>query len=239
MTDCCETHRREFLGGGLLAAMAATGALSLEGGAAAASLSQAQRDALTPDRVVELMLEGNSRFVNGRRQKREWLAEQQSSASGQFPAAIFLSCVDSRAPVEVICDLGIGDAFNARVAGNAVNDDMLGSMEFATAAAGAKAVIVMGHTACGAIKGAIDRVVLGNLTLLLARFKGAIDTTDYSGEKSGSNWAYVDAVAKTHVKQTVELIRLRSPVMKALEDAGKIRIVGSMYDLKTGKVDLV
>ena len=134
---------------------------------------------------------------------------------------------------------GIGDTFNARVAGNAVNDDILGSMEFACAAAGAKLVVVMGHTACGAIKGAIDNVVLGNLTLLLARFKGAIDATAYNGERTSKNYAFVDAVARTNVGQVVVTIRERSPVLADLEKQGKIKIVGSMYDIATGRVTLI
>ena len=150
-----------------------------------------------------------------------------------------LSCIDSRAPVEVICDLGIGDTFNARVAGIAVNDDILGSMEFACAAAGAKVIMVMGHTACGAIKGAIDNVVLGNLTLLLARFKSAIDATVYTGDRTSKNSACVDAVARTHVQQAVRLGRERSPVLAGLEAKGSIKIVASMYDLVSGKVTLV
>ena len=163
----------------------------------------------------------------------------RSSSAGQFPAAIVLSCVDSRAPVELICDLGIGDTFNARVAGNAVNDDILGSMEFACAASGAKAVVVMGHTACGAIEGAIDNVVLGNLTLLLARFKPAIEATVYDGAHTSKNAAFVDAVARTHVQQAIALVRQRSPVLADLEAKGAIRIAGSMYDIASGRVSLV
>jgi carbonic anhydrase len=205
----------------------------------AASLSEAQRDAMTPDQVINNMMDGNARFLSGVHKKRNFLAEMRSSASGQFPAAMVLSCIDSRAPVEVVCDLGIGDTFNARVAGNAVNDDILGSMEFACAAAGAKVVMVMGHTACGATKGAIDNVVLGNLTLLLPRFKTAVDATVYDGPRTSKNYAFVDAVTKTHVQQALPLIRSRSPVLAALESEGKIKIVGSMYDLKSGKVTLI
>jgi carbonic anhydrase len=185
-------------------------------------------------------MEGNERFASGVRTPVDYLAQQRQSATeGQHPAAIFLTCVDSRAPVEVICDLGIGDAFNARVAGNVINDDILGSMEFATAAAGARLVMVMGHTKCGAVAGAIDNVKLGNLTLLLARFGNAIAATPYDGEKSGKNIDYVDKVAATQVRQTITLIRERSPVLRELEQQGKIRIVGSMYDLKTGRVSLL
>jgi carbonic anhydrase len=238
---CCELHRRGFLGGSMAAGLAlvSVGALGLGSAARAASLTEAQRNALTPDQVVKAMLDGNARFLSGVHRERDFLAEMRSSASGQFPGAIVLSCVDSRAPVEVICDLGIGDTFNARVAGNAVNDDILGSMEFACALSGAKAVVVMGHTACGAIKGAIDNAVLGNLTLLLARFKGAIDATDYSGERTSKNYAFVDAVATTNVRMVIDTIRERSDVLAGLEKAGKIKLVGSMYDIASGKVSLV
>ena len=236
---CCDAHRRGFLGGGAALGLLAAGLGAPSSEAQAASLSEAQRNAMTPDQVIQKMLEGNARFLSGVRKERDFLAEMRASSAGQFPAAIVLSCVDSRAPVEVICDLGIGDTFNARVAGNAVNDDILGSMEFACAAAGAKAVVLMGHTACGAIKGAIDNVVLGNLTLLLARFKSAIDATVYSGDRSSKNAVFVDAVARTHVQQSVKLVRERSPVLAGLEAKGSIKIVASMYDLATGKVTLV
>jgi carbonic anhydrase len=205
----------------------------------AASLGEAQRNAMTPDQAIKAMLDGNARFLAGAQKNRDVLAEMRSSSTGQFPAAIVLSCIDSRAPVEVICDLGIGDTFNARVAGNAVNDDILGSMEFACAAAGAKAVVVMGHTACGAIKGAIDNVVLGNLTLLLARFKSAIDATAYDGARTSKNAAFVDAVARTHVMKSLRVIRERSPVLAGLEAKGTIKIVGSMYDVVSGRVTLI
>jgi carbonic anhydrase len=239
--DCVAVGRRALLG------LAATGAAAALAGAGPAlaqapvgALTAAQRDALSPDDVLRLVMEGNARFAAGKRIPRDFLAQQkQSAAEGQHPAAVFLTCVDSRAPVEVLCDLGIGDAFNARVAGNVINDDILGSMEFATAAAGAKLVMVMGHTACGAVAGAIDNVRLGNLTLLLSRFGNAIADTPYSGEKSGKNYDYVDRVAATQVRQTLTLIRDRSPVLRDLEQKGRIRIVGSMYDLKTGRVTLL
>jgi carbonic anhydrase len=237
--SCCATHRRGFLGGSAALGLAALGLGAAPSVSVAASLSEAQRNAMTPDQVIQAMLDGNARFLSGQRKERDFLAEMRTSASGQFPAAVVLSCVDSRAPVEVICDLGLGDTFNARVAGNAVNDDILGSMEFACAAAGAKAVVLMGHTACGAIKGAIDNVVLGNLTLLLARFKSAVDATAYSGERSSKNAAFVDAVARTNVLQTITVVRERSPVLAGLEAKGSIKIVGSIYDIASGKVSLL
>jgi len=161
------------------------------------------------------------------------LAEQRSSATGQYPAAVVLGCIDSRAPAEVVFDTGIGDVFNARIAGNVVDEDLLGSMEFACAVAGAKLVLVVGHTACGAVKGTIDDVILGNLTGLLARIKPAIPATQFEGEKSSKNAAYVDAVARTNVRLTVENIRQRSPILGDLEKKGSILITGAMYDLAT------
>jgi carbonic anhydrase len=238
-SGCCEPHRRQFLGTSVATGLMAVGVGSAPSNTHAASLSEAQRNGMTPDEVIRNMMDGNARFLSGVHKERNFLAEMRSSASGQFPAAMVLSCIDSRAPVEVVCDLGIGDTFNARVAGNAVNDDILGSMEFACAVAGAKAVVVMGHTACGATKGAIDNVVLGNLTLLLARFKSAIDATVYEGARTSKNYAFVDAVTKTHVQQALTLIRGRSAVLAGLEAEGRIKIVGSMYDIASGKVTLV
>jgi len=150
---------------------------------------------------------------------------------------VLLSCIDSRAPAETIMDLRIGDIFNCRVAGNIANEDILGSMEFACKVAGAKVVLVMGHTACGAIKGAIDNAELGNLTGLLAKIKPAVKATDYDGPRTAANDAYVDAVARTNVALTMADIRSRSGVLREMEGAGAIKIAGSMYDLQTGAVD--
>jgi carbonic anhydrase len=167
------------------------------------------------------------------------LAQQKASAKGQYPAAVLLTCIDSRAPAETIMDLGIGDVFNTRVAGNVANDDTLGSMEFACKISGAKVVLVMGHTACGAIKGAIDRVQLGNLTGLLARIKPAVDATSYQGERSAKNYGFVDAVAQKNVELNMAEIRGRSPVIAELESTGAVRIAGAMYNLETGVVDFL
>jgi carbonic anhydrase len=238
-SDCCRLHRRGFLGATVIAGLATVSLAGMSSGAAAASLTEAQRNAMTPGDVVKSLLEGNARFLSGVHKDRNFLAEMRSSSLGQYPAAIVLSCIDSRTPVEVICDLGLGDTFNARVAGNAVNDDILGSMEFACAVAGAKVVLVMGHTACGAIKGAIDNVVLGNLTLLLARFKDAVDSTVYDGARTSKNAAFVDAVARTQVLRSAQIVRERSSVLAGLEAAGKIKIAGSMYDVASGQMSLV
>src|SRR3984957_9250162 len=197
----------------------------------AAAMSQEDRDRLNPDQIIELMKQGNERFRTGKLLQHDYLAQKRASAAGQYPAAVILSCIDSRAPAEIILDMGIGDTFNARVAGNIVNDDVLGSLEFACAVAGAKVVLVMGHTACGAIKGAIDGAKLGNLTQLLDKIKPAVQATEYAGERSSKNYEFVDAVAKTNVRLALEELRRRSEVLAGLEKEGKIKVSGSMYHL--------
>jgi carbonic anhydrase len=231
-------HRRSFLkASGAITATAFMGAGMATSIAYADALTEAQRNKLTPDEILALMKKGNKRFTSGERKERNLLAQQRASAKGQHPAAILLTCVDSRAPAETIMDLGIGDVFNSRVAGNVENSDILGSMEFACKLAGAKVVLVMGHTACGAIKGAIDNAELGNLTGLLAKIKPAVAATTYAGQRTSKNYAFVDAVARTNVEMTVANIRKDSPVLAELEAKGAIKIAGAMYDLETGVVD--
>ncbi len=205
----------------------------------AGSLTKEQRDSMTTEHILEELKKGNERFRAGKMTSRDYRAEKRASAGGQYPAAVVLGCLDSRVPAEIIFDTGIGDTFVGRVAGNVVNDDMLGSMEFACAVSGAKVVLVLGHTSCGAIKGAIDDVILGNLTGLLARIKPAIPATKFDGEKSSKNAAYVDAVAHTNVILGLEEIRRRSPILKDLETKGSIKIAGAMYTLSNGMVDFL
>jgi carbonic anhydrase len=205
--------------------------------ARADALTKEQRDKLTPDQIIQIMKNGNKRFRRGKRKERNYLREQKASASGQYPAAALLTCIDSRAPAEVIMDLGIGDIFNCRVAGNVENADILGSLEFACKLAGAKVVLVMGHTACGAIKGAIDNAELGNLTGLLAKIKPAVQATVYPGERSAKNYAFVDAVARKNVEITVADIRKDSTILAELETKDTIKITGAMYNLETGAVE--
>jgi carbonic anhydrase len=193
---------------------------------------------MTPQQVIDDLKKGNERFRAGTTISRDYREQQRSSAAGQFPAAVTFGCIDSRAPAEVLFDAGIGDMFSARIAGNVVNDDLIGSLEFSCAVAGAKAIVLFGHTACGAIKGAIDDVEMGNLTGLLARVKPAISATTFNGEKSSKNAAYVDAVARTNVMLGLHVIRRRSPILADLEMKGAIEIVGGMYDLATGRVEL-
>lgn len=229
--------RRSFLGASL-----AIGATTLIGGtlsqvAYADALTKARRDKKTPQEILEQMKKGNKRFASGRRREHNFLAQQRSTASGQYPVAALLSCIDSRAPAETIMDLRIGDIFNTRMAGNISNPDVLGGMEFACKLSGAKVILVMGHTACGAVKGAIDNAELGNLTGLLAKIKPAVAATTYSGEKSSKNPAFIDAVARKNVELTLAGIRKESPVLAAMESSGAIQIAGAMYSLETGLID--
>jgi carbonic anhydrase len=203
----------------------------------AAALTKAQRDKLSPNDILELMKKGNKRFYTGKRQDYDFLAQQRATAKGQHPAAVLLTCIDSRAPAEIILDLRLGDIFNSRVAGNVVNSDILGSMEFACKLAGAKVALVMGHTACGAIKGAIDNAELGNLTGLLTKIKPAVAATMYSGERSSKNYEFIDAVAKKNVEMTIADIRKGSPVLAEMESNGSIKIAGAMCNLETGVVN--
>lgn len=244
---CSELDQRPDHGGlgrrNFLKATGAATAFGLAGGglfatpAWADALTQAERDRMSPEQVIELMREGNKRFRSGVRKNRNYLNEQKASAQGQHPAAVLLSCIDSRAPAEVIMDLGIGDIFNCRVAGNVENPDILGSMEFACKLSGAKVVLVMGHTACGAVKGAIDNAELGNLTGLLAKIRPAVQATVYAGERSAKNYAFVDAVARKNVELAVAGIRRDSPVLAELEAKATIKITGAMYNLATGAVE--
>jgi len=231
-------HRRSFLkASGAITALAFVGTGTLSSIAYADALTKAQRDRLTPDDILALMKKGNKRFYTGKREDHNFLAQQRASAKGQYPAAVLLTCIDSRAPAETILDLRIGDIFNSRVAGNVENPDILGSMEFACKLSGAKVVLVMGHTGCGAIKGAIDNAELGNLTGLLAKIKPAVAAATYTGERTSKNYAFVDAVARKNVEITIANIRKDSPVLAEMESNGAIKMAGAMYNLETGVVD--
>jgi len=204
-------------------------------------ISQAQQQAFTPDEVLNELMAGNARFVSGQAIERDVGARIVKSASGQFPKAVILSCLDSRVPVEKVFDVSIGDIFVGRNAGNLSNPDQLGSMEFATAASGAKVVMVLGHTACGAVAGAIAGAELGNLTQLLQRIQPVSLKVDGFSEEDrvATNGAFVNAVADESVLNTLEAIRRDSPVLADLEKNGDIKIVGAGYDLETGRVYLV
>jgi len=235
-TQADDSERRAFLQASVAVATIAAIGGSLGNRAHAAALTKAQRDQLTAAQVLAAMQRGNERFRTGKEKPHNYLAQQKASATGQYPAAVILSCIDSRAPAETIMDLGIGDVFNARVAGNIANDDILGSLEFACKLAGAKVVLVMGHTACGAIKGAIDQAELGHLTGLLAKIRPAVEATRYEGERSAKNYGFVDAVARQNVELTMADIRGRSPVLADLEAKGVLKIAGAMYNITTAQV---
>jgi len=228
--------RRTFLRYAIATGLASPAAALADSPSHTGPLTKEQQDRLSPERAIEMLKEGNTRFRTGHMLARDYRSARHATAAGQFPAAALVGCLDSRAPAEIIFDTGIGDIFSARLAGNIVDDDVLGSLEFACDVAGAKAVVLFGHTSCGAVKGAIDGVELGNLTGLLAHIKPAISATEFHGERSSKNPAYVDAVARTNVRLALEDIRKRSPILAGLEHKGGIQIVGAMYDLTTGSV---
>jgi carbonic anhydrase len=200
--------------------------------------AKACQEAVTSQLILDRFKQGNARFASGRSTQRNYPKQVKATAAGQYPLASVVSCIDSRAPAEIVFDQGIGDLFNARVAGNIVNEDILGSLEFASKVMGSKLIVVLGHTSCGAIKGACDDVKLGNLTGLIGKIKPAMSKVPNDGkDRSSKNYAFVEMVAEQNVRMTVETIRANSPVLREMEDMGEIKIVGAMYDVKTGKVE--
>lgn len=200
---------------------------------------EAQKN-LTPEQIIQGMKEGNERYVKNELTPRDYQAQVKATANGQYPEAIVISCVDSRVPVEKVFDKGVGDIFVARVAGNFVNEDILGSSEFATAVAGSKVVVVMGHEACGAVKAAIDGVEMGNITAMLDKIEPAIDmTASYQGDRTTNNNEYVTEVVNNNVLNTIEEMRDNSPIIAELERNGEVVIAGAFYDLDTGKVTFI
>jgi len=200
-------------------------------------LTKEQQDALTPDIVIQALKDGNVRFTNNDLTARNHSEQVRKSTLAQFPKAIVLSCVDSRVPVEDVFDRGIGDLFVARVAGNFVNEDILGSMEFACKVSGSKVILVMGHEHCGAVKAAVDDVKLGNITPMLEKIKPAVAMTEYTGEKNSKNQEFVHMVCENNVKNTIETIRAQSPILAEMETNGEIKIVGAVYDMDNGTVE--
>lgn len=199
-------------------------------------LTQEQRDALSPDDVINSFKEGNERFVNNDLTARDHSAQVRKSANGQYPKAVVLSCVDSRVPVEDVFDRGIGDIFVGRVAGNFVNEDLLGSMEFGCKVAGSKLILVLGHEHCGAVKAAVDDVKLGNITAMLSKIRPAVNQVEYEGDRTSTNEEFVAKVCESNVLNTIEQIRLNSPILKEMEVNNQIKIVGGVYDMDSGIV---
>jgi carbonic anhydrase len=200
-------------------------------------LTREQQAAYTPQKVLDNLLAGNRRFVANDLTQRNHSRRIREAYEGQFPKAVILSCLDSRIPVEDVFDLGIGDIFVARVAGNFVNEDILGSMEFGCHVAGAKVIMVIGHTECGAVKAAIDDVKLGNITPMLAKIRPAIETgRPFDGKKGSDNPDYVAHICRENVRLAVETIRERSEILRTMEADGSLKIVGAYYDLGSGEV---
>ena len=198
------------------------------------------QDIITPEIALEFLKAGNGRFFNKTSSERDYHYQILETAGGQFPFAVILSCIDSRVPTEIIFDQGIGNLFNARIAGNLVNEDILGSMEFACKLAGTKLVVVLGHTACGAVKGACDDAKLGNLTTMLAKIKPAVNAVTSPADASlrnSSNSDFVDNVSAKNVQMSIARILKESEVLAEMAKNGEIKIIGGMYDINTGAVD--
>jgi len=194
---------------------------------------------MTPDKALAALKEGNARFQNNQKVTRDLMEQVKDTSGGQYPFATILSCIDSRVSAELIFDQGIGDIFSVRIAGNFTNPDILGSMEFACKIAGTKLIVVLGHTACGAVKGACDSARLGNLSGLIEKIELAVEAVKEPADpalRNSSNSQFVDEVAQKNVQMTIENIRLDSPVLAEMEAEGAIQIVGAMYDIKTGAV---
>lgn len=204
--------------------------------------TKASQDAISPAKALELLKEGNQRFRAKQQVERDLNLQVEQTSTGQFPFATVLSCIDSRVPAELVFDQGIGDIFSVRIAGNFVNADILGSMEFASKLAGTKLILVLGHTACGAVKGACDHAELGNLTGMLDNIAPAVDAIEEptaASERTSANIDFVNAVGTKNVELTIDRIREESPVLAEMEQAGEIQIVGGMYDIATGKVNFL
>ncbi len=201
------------------------------------TLTKEMQDEITPSTALELLKKGNERFVNNLKVNRNLLQQANETSDGQHPFAVILSCIDSRTSAELIFDQGLGDVFSVRIAGNILNEDILGSMEFGCKVAGAKIIVVMGHTKCGAVKGACDHVEMGNLTSLLTKIRPAVDdeTTTKENRTSG-NAEFVEKVAVINVKRTVKAIIQRSPILKEMVEKGEIAILGGTHDIATGHV---
>jgi len=201
--------------------------------------TQETQAAITQDAAIDLLKEGNQRFQTNKEVNRNLLEQVAETSTGQYPFATILHCVDSRVSAELVFDQGIGDIFSIRIAGNFVNEDILGSMEFTCKLAGTKVIVVLGHTACGAVKGACDDARLGNLTTLLSKLKPAVEAVSEPSDanlRNSKNIDFVNNVAEKNVYMTINNIRMKSPVLQEMEEYGDIKIVGAMYDIKDGSV---
>jgi carbonic anhydrase len=201
------------------------------------TLTKEMQSAITPSVALEILKDGNKRFVSNLKINRNLLQQANETSDGQHPFAVILSCIDSRTSAELIFDQGLGDVFSVRIAGNIVNEDILGSMEFGCKVAGAKIIVVLGHTKCGAVKGACDNVALGNLTGLIAKIKPAVEQESVTAEnRNSSNGVFVENVAELNVSLSVKNILLKSPIIADMVKNGDIGIVGGIHDITTGEV---
>ena len=203
------------------------------------ALTKEDQAKINPSSALTLLKKGNDRFVENLKADRDLLEQVKDTSTGQYPFATILGCIDSRVSAELVFDQGVGDIFSVRVAGNIVNEDLLGSMEFACKLAGTKIILVLGHTSCGAVKGACDDAQMGNLTALLSKIKpavNAVSTPENPEERNSQNLSFVDQVAEVNVRMTMDNIRKQSPVLRIMEEDGEIIIAGGMYDISTGKV---
>lgn len=202
------------------------------------TLTKEMQAAINPSMALELLKEGNKRFVNNLKINRNLLQQANETSSGQYPFAVVLSCIDSRTSAELIFDQGLGDIFSVRIAGNIINEDILGSMEFACKVAGSKIIVVLGHTKCGAVKGACDHVEMGNLTALLSKIRPAVDDeTSTKEDRNSGNSTFVENVSAINVKRTVKAIMERSSILKEMIETGQIGIIGGVHNIETGEVD--
>jgi carbonic anhydrase len=201
------------------------------------TLTKEMQNAITPVMAMEILKKGNDRFVNNLKANRNLLQQANETSEGQHPFAVILSCIDSRTSAELIFDQGLGDIFSVRIAGNIINEDILGSMEFGCKVAGAKIIVVLGHTKCGAVKGACDHVEMGNLTALLSKIQPAVydEKTETQNRSSGNN-EFVEKVSAINVKRTVHAIMERSPILKEMIESGAIGIAGGIHEISTGSV---
>jgi carbonic anhydrase len=201
------------------------------------TLTKETQQAITPAFALELLKKGNDRFVQNLKINRNLLQQASETSDGQHPFAVILSCIDSRTSAELIFDQGLGDIFSVRIAGNIVNEDILGSMEFGCKVAGAKIIVVLGHTKCGAVKGACDHVEMGHLTGLLSKITPAVNNeVDTKENRNANNANFVENVAALNVNHSVQSIVERSPILKELIEVGQIGIIGGMHDIATGDV---
>ena len=204
------------------------------------SKTHESQNLLTPDQAIEMLKEGNQRFVNNQQTEKDFKEQVRLGANGQYPFAVILGCIDSRVPAEIVFDQGIGDIFNVRIAGNIVNNDILGSIEYGCKVAGSKLVLVLGHTSCGAVKGAVQQVDLGHITELLSKVIPAINSmTDPKPDSDDLLGPYVNKVAEINIHNSINDIRERSNILKELENDGTTKIIGALYDVKTGIVNFL